>query len=332
MNIAEYKGIWVYAEQTDGALSSVPLELLSKAVELKEKTKEEITAVLLGSNIKTLAQKLLNQGADNVIIVDSPNLKEYKTCSYAAVIYHLAQKYKPSIFLIGATSLGKDLAPRIMAKLQTGLTADCLDLSIDEDGNLVQTKPSYGGNIMCKILMPSHRPQMTTLRPKVFSPLEEKENPNGKIIVEEINVQEEPDYEILETIKKETGGLTVEDAQIIVTAGRGVQCKENIAIVQQLADAIGGKLGATRPLVDNEWIEPYDQIGQSGKTVKPKLIINVGVSGSVQYVVGMQNSEYIVSINKNEDADIFKISQCGLVGDFAEIVPAIIEELKNYKH
>ncbi len=331
MNINNYKGIWVYAEQTDRALSNVPLELLSKAVKLKEATKEDITAILLGSNIASLAQKLLNHGADNVIIVDSPNLKEYKTLPYADTLFQLAQKYKPSIFLIGATSLGKDLAPRVMAKLQTGLTADCLDLSIDEDGNLVQTKPSYGGNIMCKILMPAHRPQMTTLRPRVFSPLEEKENLNGKIITEEVDAVLQPDYEILETIKKETGGLTIEEAEIIVTAGRGIQCKENIALVQQLADVVGGKLGATRPLVDNAWIEPYDQIGQSGKTVKPKLIINVGLSGSVQYMVGMQNSDYIVSINKNEDADIFKISHCGLVGDLTEIVPAIVEELKKYK-
>jgi len=161
--------------------------------------------------------------------------------------------------------------------------------------------------------------------------LEEKENLNGKIITEEVDAVLQPDYEILETIKKETGGLTIEEAEIIVTAGRGIQCKENIALVQQLADVVGGKLGATRPLVDNAWIEPYDQIGQSGKTVKPKLIINVGLSGSVQYMVGMQNSDYIVSINKNEDADIFKISHCGLVGDLTEIVPAIVEELKKYK-
>jgi electron transfer flavoprotein alpha subunit len=191
MDIKDYSGIWVFAEQSEGVLSSVPLELLGKAVELKKETNEEITSVLLGSNISSLAQKLINFGSDRVIIVDSENLKDYTTISYAEVIHSLAQKYKPSIFLIGATSIGKDLAPRVMAKLQTGLTADCLDLSIDQDGNLVQTKPSYGGNIMCKIVIPNHRPQMTTLRPKVFTPIQERKNAEGIIIKEDISVKRE---------------------------------------------------------------------------------------------------------------------------------------------
>ncbi|NMC57372.1 MAG: electron transfer flavoprotein subunit alpha/FixB family protein [Eubacteriaceae bacterium] len=331
MNINDYSGIWVFSEQIDGQLSKVSFELLGKAVELKKETNEEITSVLLGSNVSSLAQILINFGSDKVIIVDSPNLKEYKTISYSKVLYELAVKYKPSIFLIGATSIGKDLAPRVMAKLQTGLTADCLDLSIDQDGNLVQTKPSYGGNIMCKIIMPNHRPQMTTLRPKVFNPIEERKKAEGIIIKEDILVEEEKDYVILETIQQQTGGLTIEEAEIIVSAGRGIGDKENIRLLQELADAMGGKLGASRPLVDNGWIEPYDQIGQSGKTVKPKLIINVAISGSVQYMVGMQNSGYIVSINRNPDAEIITISQCAIVGDFKDIVPAITQEIKNRK-
>lgn len=331
MNINDYSGIWVFSEQIDGQLSKVSFELLGKAVELKKETNEEITSVLLGSNVSSLAQILINFGSDKVIIVDSPNLKEYKTISYSKVLYELAVKYKPSIFLIGATSIGKDLAPRVMAKLQTGLTADCLDLSIDQDGNLVQTKPSYGGNIMCKIIMPNHRPQMTTLRPKVFNPIEERKKAEGIIIKEDILVEEEKDYVILETIQQQTGGLTIEEAEIIVAAGRGIGEKDNINLIQELADAMGGKLGASRPLVDNGWIEPYDQIGQSGKTVKPKLIINVAISGSVQYMVGMQNSGYIVSINRNPDAEIITISQCAIVGDFKDIVPAITQEIKNRK-
>jgi len=332
LDIKDYRGIWVLAEQTDGNLSNVVLELLGKASELKKETKEDITSVLLGSDVSQLAQKLISYGSDKVILAESKNLKDYKTITYAKVIYELVKKYKPSIFLMGATSLGRDLAPRVMAKLHTGLTADCLDLSIDKDGNLVQIKPSYGGNIMCKIIIPDHRPQMTTLRPKVFNPPEKIENASGQIIKEDINVEEEKDYQILRTVKKEKSGLSVEEAEIIVAAGRGIQTKENLKIIQDLADALGAKVAASRPLIDNELIEHDDQIGQSGKTVKPKLIINVAISGAVQYMVGMQKSGYIVSINKNPDAEIFQISHCGIIGDYKEIVPIITEELNKRKY
>jgi electron transfer flavoprotein alpha subunit len=328
MDIKEYKGNWVFAEQTDGKLSGVVFELLSKARELKKTNKEEVVAVLLVDKENGHGNELIQYGADKVILVQDPNLKEYKTISYASVLETLVNKYKPSILLFGATTTGKDLAPRLMAKLKTGLTADCLDLELDKNGILVQVKPSYGGNIMCKIICPNQRPQMATIRPGTFDPLEVKENTNGLIVEEIIPVKAELEYEILENIQNESDGVHIEEAEIIVAAGRGIDSKEDMVMIQELADTLGGVLGVSRPLVDMEWYDAYIQIGASGKTVKPKLIINVGVSGAIQYTVGMQGSKYIVSINKSKNEPIFDISNLGIEGCYRDIVPALIKELK----
>ncbi len=329
MQLKDYKGIWVFVEQQNGEISTTAFELIAKSKELSNKTGEDVVAILLVDQEKDLPQKLLNRGADKVIVVESANLKDYKPISYALVLEELAEKYKPSIFLFGATSLGRDLAPRVMAKLQTGLTADCLDLSIDEDGLLVQTKPSYGGNIMCKILCPNHRPQMATIRPKIFSPLEEVENAEGEVIRENIPVKEEEGYVVLEKLPSESEGANIEEADIVIAAGRGVQKQEDMKLIEELVEEIGGVLGVTRPLVDVEWYDESIQIGASGKTVKPNLIINIGISGAIQYNVGMQGSQCIVSINKNPKAPIFEVSHYGLVGDYKKIVPVLIEGLKN---
>lgn len=327
MELKDYKGIWIFAEQTNGVLSGVAFELLSKAQELKKTSGEDVVAILLADHAGDMPQKLLNRGAEKVIVVEAPELKDYKTISYAKALVELVEKYKPSILLFGATSMGKDLAPRAMAKLRTGLTADCLDLNIDENGILVQTKPSYGGNIMCKIICPNHRPQMATVRPRTFDPLEEVENAAGEIIREYVKIETEPDFEVLETIPDVKEGIDIQDAKVIVAAGRGVTNKDDMKMIEELAKAIGGVLAVTRPLVDIEWYEEDLQIGASGKTVKPDLIINVGISGAIQYNVGMQKSKCIVSINKNANAEIFGISHYGIVGDYKEIVPALIEEL-----
>lgn len=331
MRLTDYKGIWVFAEHRNGEISDITFELLAKAKELSDKSNEEVVAVLLTKKTYDMPKRLLNRGADKVIVVASEHLSEYKTITYAKVLETLVNKYKPSIFLFGATSMGKDLAPRVMAKLQTGLTADCMDLDIDENGLLTQTKPSYGGNIMCKIVCPVKRPQMATIRPKIFSPLDEMENPNGEIIVENIEVEPENDYEVLERVAYESEGVKIEEAEIVVVAGRGVSSKDDMKLVEDLAKELNGVIAVTRPLVDAEWYDPSVQIGASGKTVKPKLIINIGISGAIQYNVGIQNAKLIVSINTNAKAPIFSISHYGIVGDYKKIVPLLTEEIKKLK-
>lgn len=331
MQLTEYKGIWVFAEQRNGEISATAFELLAKAKELSDKSNEEVVAILLTQATNDMPKRMLNRGADKVIVVESDHLKEYKTITYAKVLEALVNRHKPSIFLFGATSMGKDLAPRIMAKLQTGLTADCLDLDIDGDGLLIQTKPSYGGNIMCKIICPIKRPQMATVRPKVFSPLDEMKNSKGEIIVEDITVEPENDYEILEHVAYETEDIKIEEAETLVVAGRGVSSKDDMKLIENLAKALHGMIAVTRPLVDAEWYDPSIQIGASGKTVKPKLIINIGISGAIQYNVGIQNANHIVSINTSARAPIFSISHYGIVGDYRRIVPLLTEEIKKAK-
>lgn len=325
--MSDYKGIWVFAERRDGEISDITFELLAKAKELSDKSNEEVVAVLLTQEPNDMPKSMLNRGADKVIVVASEYLSEYKTITYAKVLEALINKHKPSIFLYGATSMGKDLAPRVMAKLQTGLTADCMDLDIDENGLLIQTKPSYGGNIMCRILCPVKRPQMATIRPKIFSPLTEMENLNGEIMVENIEVEPENDFEILERVSYESYGVKIEDAEIVVVAGRGVNSRDDMAIIEDLAKELKGVVAVTRPLVDAEWYDPSVQIGASGKTVKPRLIINIGISGAIQYNVGIQNANLIVSINTNAKAPIFSISHYGIVGDYKKIVPLLTEEI-----
>lgn len=261
MDKSLYKGIWVFAEQRNGQLDESPLELLAKANELKEVNGDEITALLLGSDVAPLAEELIAYGADRVIVVDNENLKEYKTVPYAEAAVQAIEKYKPSIFLLGATVTGRDLGPRIMAKLGTGLTADCLDLSLDEDGTLIQTKPSYGGNIMCTILIPEHRPQMATVRPKVFTKLERDDARQGEIIAEHFDVADDTSYEIVKSAPKEKSGASIDKADIIVAGGRGLKQKEDLNMLQELADLIGGQVGCSRPLVDDGWMTHDDQIG-----------------------------------------------------------------------
>lgn len=328
MNIQNYKGIWVFAEQTDGELHPVALELLAKAKELQKKSGERVAAVLLGHNVEPLAQRLLDGGAEEVLLVEHPNLAVYKTLPYTHALCTLVERHKPAILLLGATALGRDLAPRVMARLGVGLTADCLDLDLDEKGTLIQTKPSYGGNILCTIVVPGHRPQMTTVRPRVFSPLEPQSNPQGKVIAERIDIPDDPDFEVLTTMCPKEAGMSLGDAEAIVAIGRGVR-QEDIPMMEELASLLKAKMGCSRPLVDVGWFDHDDQIGQSGTTVKPKLILSVGISGAVQYTVGMQKAKCIVTINKNPDANLFCSSHYGAVGDYAKLVPALIEALKE---
>ena len=328
----EYKNIWVFAEQNEKNLAGVSLELLAKAKDLSIKEGNKVVAVLLGYDVEELANQLLEHGAEQVIKVEAPSLKEYKPVPYSSVLFNLVNKYKPSIFLFGATILGRDLAPRLQAKLLTGLTSDCLDLDIDENGVLVQIKPSYGDNIMCRIICPDARPQMATVRPKIFTPLEKKPNPEGQIISETIEVPDDDKYIVIGRTEPESSSGGVAEAERLICIGRGACSEESIRIAKELAHELDAKLGVSRPLTDSGQFTHDSQVGQSGITVKPKCILNFGISGAVQYTVGMQNSALIISINKNEDATIFGISHYGYVGDATELATALLNAVRMYKN
>ncbi|MBM4765279.1 electron transfer flavoprotein subunit alpha/FixB family protein [Bacillus sp. B15-48] len=325
------QGIWIFAEQSNGVQDQSTFELLGKALELKAQLNEEITAVLLGYQIQGLTEKLIQHGADKVIVVDNPVLAYYNPRPYAKVLEELCVKYDPSIFLFAATSFGRDLAPRAMAKLGTGLTADCLDLEVNEDGILEQIKPSFGGNIMCKIIIPEARPQMVTVRPNIFPVLLPNINRRGEVIVEAITVEDDFSYEIIEEQPLVEETVTLESADFIVSIGRGIGKKDNLRVVVDLVEATGAKLAVTRPLVDNGWFTPFDQIGQSGKTVKPQAILNLGISGAVHYTVGMQNSGLIISVNSNKDNELFKMSDYAAVADIKTLLPELAKQLQNKK-
>ncbi len=328
---SDYKGIWVFAEQQNGKLNGTVLELLAKSQELKEHTGEEISAVLLGKNVSHLTDTLFAYGADKVILVENDALENYSARPYEAALTQVAEKYKPSIILYGATSLGRDLAPRLMVSLNTGLTADAIDLGFDKDEVFYQTTPAYGGSILAHIVILEARPQMATVRPMMFEPIEPRVGAKGEIITETVTVEADPDYEVLETAPKQDTGDSIEGAQVVVAGGRGIKEEADVAVLKELAELLGGKLAASRPLVDNGWLPHEKQIGQSGAAIKPKYIFNIAISGSVQYQVGMQNAGCIISINHTKGAPIFDISHYGAVADYRSVVPALVEEIKRRK-
>lgn len=328
----DYKGIWVFAEHQHGKISDVTLEIIGKAKDLQAVTGEAITAVLMGDCVSHMVDTLFTYGVDKVILAEHKNLAEYSARPYQKAISELAEKYKPSIVLYGATSIGRDLAPRVMVSLRTGLTADAIDLGFDEDGVFYQTTPAYGGSILAHIVILERRPQMATVHPKMFTPPEPIEGVKGELIVEHIEVEPDPDYVVLETIPKSTDSKPIDEADVLVAAGRGIKDEADLEILKELAEMMGGQLAVSRPLVDCGWICHDDQIGQSGTTVKPKHIINVAISGSVQYQVGMQNAGCIISINHTTGAPIFDISHYGAITDYRTLVPAIIAEIKNRKN
>lgn len=328
---SDYKGIWVFAEQQNGKLNGTVLELLAKSQELNEHTGEEISAVLLGKDVSHLADTLFAYGADKVILVENDALANYSARPYEAALTQVAEKYKPSIILYGATSLGRDLAPRLMVSLNTGLTADAIDLGFDKDEVFYQTTPAYGGSILAHIVILEARPQMATVRPMMFEPIEPRVGAKGELITETVTVEADPDYEVLETSPKQDTGDSIEGAQVVVAGGRGIKEESDLASLKELAELLGGKLAASRPLVDNGWLPHEKQIGQSGAAIKPKYIFNIAISGSVQYQVGMQNSGCIISINHTKGAPIFDISHYGAVADYRSVVPALVEEIKRRK-
>ena len=333
MGKEQYKDIWVFAEQENGKLSETTFELLAKSKDLKEKLggTDVITAVLMGNNVKDLAAQLYAYGAEKVILVENKNLETYSARPYEKVLVELANKYLPSIFLFAASSIGRDVAPRVMCDLRTGLTADAIDLDIDEDGVFVQTTPNFGGSILSHITIPEKRPQMVTVHPKVFSPINPIENAAGELIIEDICVEEDTDYILLESIPKEFSGTPIDSCSVLVAGGQGIKSQEDLALLGELANLLGGELACSRPVCDNLWLPREKQIGQSGETVKPAFILNVAISGSIQYVAGMQKSDCVMSINHTKDAAIFDISHYGAIVDYDDLIPAIISEIKARK-
>jgi electron transfer flavoprotein alpha subunit len=329
----DYKGVWVFAEQRGGVLQKVSLELIGKGRELAEKLGTEVTAVLLGNNIKDLGKDLLAYGADKVIVAEHELLENYTTDGYTKVICDLINDKKPEVLLIGATFVGRDLGPRAAARLNTGLTADCTGLDIEESSsNLMMTRPAFGGNLMATIECAQHRPQMATVRPGVFERLAKNEERNGEIELVSVDLKQEDIKTIVEEVVKTAKDvMDISEAEIIVSGGRGVGNKENFELLKELADALGGTIGASRAAVDSGWMDKPYQVGQTGKTVRPKVYIACGISGAIQHLAGMQDSDYIIAINKDSEAPIMKVADLALVGDFTKIVPELIAQVKEIK-
>ncbi|EGD52794.1 Electron transfer flavoprotein alpha/beta-subunit [Thermoanaerobacter ethanolicus JW 200] len=329
----EYKDIWVFAEQREQRLMNVSLEILGEARKLADKKGVKACAVLVGYGVKGLADELIKYGADVVYVIDNPLLKNYTTEGYAKVIADLANEIKPEVILYGATYIGRDLAPRIASRLHTGLTADCTGLDIDENGLLLQIRPAFGGNLIATIICPERRPQMATVRPGVMKKAPKDEKRKGEIIEIQANIKEgDIRTQIFDIIKEAKSKVNIEEADIIVSGGRGVGGAEGFKLIQQLADALGGVVGASRAAVDAGWISSDHQVGQTGKTVRPKLYVACGISGAIQHIAGMGNAKTIVAINKNPDAPIFKVADYGIVGDLFKVIPALIEEIKRIKN
>lgn len=329
MNNSDYKGIWVFAEQEKGEINPAVFEMIGKAHELKAHNGEEISAVLLGNGVETLARELIARGADRVILAEQENLESYSARPYQQALTQLAEKYHPSIILYAATTLGRDLAPRMMVSLKTGLTADAINLSYDEDGVFCQTTPAYGGTIMAHIAIPEKRPQMATVRTKLFAPLEADPSRKGKVIKERVTVDKEEAFRILKTEEKQMAGVPLDQAKLIVSGGRGIKNQQQLALLEELAALLHGTVASSRPLVEDGFLPHSKQIGQSGETVKPEAIINIGISGSTQYMIGMRDASCIISINKDKNAGIFDISNYGAVADLNTLLPAVIAEVKK---
>ena len=341
MNLEEYKGVYVFAEQVDNKLSGIAFELLGKAKDLAADLNAEVAAVLIGSDVKGLADELAAYGADKVIVVDDPELKEYRTEPYAHALASVIEKYKPEIMLVGATAIGRDLGPRVSARVQTGLTADCTQLEIGDfpinpvagkeqkHNQLLMTRPAFGGNTIATIACPYNRPQMATVRPGVMQKIAPIAGAKANVV--EYNPGFTPNdryVEILNIVKAVKNTANIMDAKILVSGGRGVGSKENFKLLEDLAEVLGGTVSCSRAVVENGWLPVDLQVGQTGKTVRPQIYFAIGISGAIQHVAGMEDSDLIVAINKDEDAPIFDVADYGLVGDLNKIVPALTIALK----
>lgn len=329
----DYHGVWVFAEQRDGKLMPVVSELLGEGRKLADERKTELCAVLLGHDISELSEELIGYGAEKVYLADHEELTTYRTDAYTKVFGESIAKYKPEIVLLGATHIGRDLGPCLAVKNDTGLTADCTKLEIgDEEGNLHQTRPAFGGNLMATILCPYSRPQMATVRPGVMEKAEFNQNRKGEIIDLDVSFAEgDIRTKVLDMVKSVKEQVSLSDAEIIVSGGRGLGNAEGFQLLKKLADKLGGVVGASRAAVDAGWIDHSHLIGQTGTTVRPKIYFACGISGAIQHLAGMDGSDYIIAINKNASAPIFQIADYGLVGDLYQIVPLILDEIDKVK-
>lgn len=326
---SKWKGIAVYVDHIDGNIHPVTYELIGKAKELAVKIDHPVYAVMMGSNIGKQSHELLHYAVDKVFVYDNERLDRFKMEPYTAVFEDFVNRAMPTAILMGATPVGRQLAPRLAARLRTGLTADCTILDINENTDLVQIRPAFGGNIMAQILTPNNRPQMATVRYKVMDAPERSREESGEIIACEISEDRLGSrVEVIDIIAKEKEQF-IEASDVLVVAGRGVKKEEDLELLKELAELLGGQIACTRPIMEAGWLEAKRQVGLSGRTVRPKLIITAGVSGSVQFAAGMNNSEQIIAINTDENAPIFKTAHYGLVGDLYEIIPDLISRIKQ---
>jgi len=331
-DLSAYRGVWVYAEQHKGGIASVSFELLGEGRKLADRRKTKLSAVFIGSGIRDKAGELIAHGADIVFVADDPSLKDFNDDSYAAILTTLAKQHKPEIILAGATAIGRSFFPKVASALSTGLTADCTVLDIDaETGHLHQTRPAFGGNIMATIVTPNHRPQMATVRHKVMKPAPRDDSRTGDIIDIKYTQSGDLRTRVVKTIEELGETVNICEADIIVAGGRGLGSAKNFQLVAELAKALGGAVAATRGAVDEGWVPYPHQVGQTGKTVCPKLYIACGISGAIQHVAGMQSSDVIVAINKDPDAPIFNVATYGIVGDVHDVLPIMIKKIREMR-
>ena len=329
-DFSDWKGVWVFAEQRDGRLYNVALELLGKAKELGGALNQSVSALLLGDRVADLAGTLIEHGAETVYLAEHKALKDYRTNAYTKVIEELVKAHKPNILLMGATHVGRDLAPRVSRRVEVGLTADCTELTIDpEEGILLQTRPAFGGNVMATIANRYSRPQMATVRPGVMEVVR-KAGAKGEVIKHRVSLSEkEIGTKVLEVIREEKKSVNLSEAKVIVAGGRGVGDAGGFKVLEDLAEVLGGELAGTRVAVEEGWIPADRQIGQTGQSVRPELYIACGISGAIQHRAGIMNSRYIIAVNKDPRAPIFQVADWGIVGDLYDVVPEMIEALKN---
>lgn len=327
----KWKGIAVYVDHHEGDIHPVTFELIGKAKEMAKKINQPVYCIFVGSNLEGKTDVLLSYGVDNVFVYDYKGLKEFKIEPYTACVEDFIKEVKPTILLFGGTTIGRSLAPRLAARFKTGLTADCTILDVQENTDLDQIRPAFGGNIMAHIHTPNHRPQFATVRYKIFSAPEKVDHPTGKVTLCNIDENKlKSDIEVLE-INNKTKEVGIEDAEVIIVGSRAIKKKEDMEMLYKLADLLGGQVAGTRPLVESGWIDAKKQIGLSGRTVKPKLIITCGVSGAIQFVAGMNGSECIISINKDEKAPIFDTAHYAIVGDVYDVITRLIKDLELKK-
>ncbi len=344
MNLQDYKGVFVFAQQVDNKLENIAFELLGESKELAKPLNTTVTAVLLGHNVGALCDELAAYGADRIIVVDDPELEVYRTEPYAHALSSVINEFKPEIVLVGATAIGRDLGPTVSARVATGLTADCTQLDIGDfpmiarpgleqkHNQLLMTRPAFGGNTIATIACPDHRPQMATVRPGVMKKIDPIEGAKAEIVEFNPGFEKNNRYvEILDIVKSVGDRVDIQDAKVLVSGGRGIGGPEEFEILRELADELGGEVSSSRAVVDSGWMPKDLQVGQTGKTVRPQLYIAIGISGAIQHVAGMEESDYIIAINKDPDAPIFDVADYGIVGDWKKIVPKLISDIKDAK-